>query len=78
MLRKTIYFTAPKQIELREEPLSVLSADEVLVETICSPSARETEMLIYRGQFPKEVDAIDSISRGLHYPTSYGYASVGA
>ena len=77
MLRKTIYFTAPKQIELREEPLSVLSADEVLVETICSAISAGTEMLIYRGQFPKEVDAIDSISRGLHYPTSYGYASVG-
>ena len=34
-------------------------------------------MLIYRGQFPNEVDAIDSISSGFHYPTSYGYASVG-
>ena len=77
MRRKTVYFTAPKQIELREEPLSVLSADEVLVETICSAISAGTEMLIYRGQFPNQVDAIDSISSGFHYPTSYGYASVG-
>ena len=77
MLRKTIYFTAPKQIELREEYLSAFGADEVLVETICSAISAGTEMLIYRGQFPSKVDAIDSISRGLHYPTSYGYASVG-
>jgi 2-desacetyl-2-hydroxyethyl bacteriochlorophyllide A dehydrogenase len=77
MRRKTIYFTAPKQVELREEPLPVLGADEVLVETICSAISAGTEMLVYRGEFPKEVDAIDSISSGLHYPTSYGYANVG-
>ena len=77
MHRRTIYFTAPRQIELRKEPLPVFGADEVLVETICSAISAGTEMLIYRGQFPSKVDAIDSISRGLHYPTSYGYASVG-
>ncbi len=77
MHRRTIYFTAPRQVELREEPLPVFGADEVLVETICSAISAGTEMLIYRGQFPSKVDAIDSISRGLHYPTSYGYASVG-
>ena len=77
MRRRTIYFTAPRQVELREEPLSVLGADEVLVETICSAISAGTEMMIYRGQFPNNVDAINSISSGLHYPTSYGYASVG-
>ena len=77
MHRKTIYFIAPRQVELREESLPVFGADEVLVETVCSAISAGTEMLIYRGQFPNKVDAIDSISRGLHYPTSYGYASVG-
>jgi len=77
MHRKTIYFTAPKQIEICEESLPVLGTDEVLVETICSAISAGTEMLIYRGQFPNQVDAIDSISSGLHYPTSYGYANVG-
>ena len=77
MCRRTIYFTAPRQVELRDEPLPVFGADEVLVETICSAISAGTEMLIYRGQFPNQVDAIDSISSGLHYPTSYGYASVG-
>ena len=77
MQRKTVYFTAPKQIELREEFLPVLGTDEVLVETICSAISAGTEMMIYRGQFPNQVDAIDSISSGLHYPTSYGYANVG-
>ncbi|HUH99312.1 MAG TPA: zinc-binding alcohol dehydrogenase [Anaerolineales bacterium] len=77
MQRKTIYFTAPKQIELRREPLPFPGPDEVLVETLCSAISAGTEMLVYHGRLPKEVDAIDSISSGLHYPTSYGYANVG-
>ena len=77
MKRRTIYFTAPKQVELREEPLPVPGADEVLVETVYSAISAGTEMLVYRGEFPKQVDAIDPISSGLHYPTSYGYANVG-
>ena len=77
MKRGTIYFTAPKQVELREEPLPVPGADEVLVETVYSAISAGTEMLVYRGEFPKQVDAIDPISSGLHYPTSYGYANVG-
>src|SRR5574341_481515 len=77
MQRRTIYFTAPRRVELREESLPALGADEVLVETLCSAISAGTEMLVYRGQFPKEVDAVDSISSGLHYPTPYGYACVG-
>ncbi len=77
MNRKTLYFTAPRQVELREEPLPALGAEDVLVETLCSAISAGTEMLIYRGQFPKETDAVDSISSGLQYPTPYGYASVG-
>ena len=77
MNRRTLYFTAPRQVELREESLPALGADEVLVETICSAISAGTEMLVYRGQFPKETDSIDSFSSGLHYPTPYGYASVG-
>ncbi len=77
MQRSTIYFTAPRQVELREEALPSPGADEVLVETLCSAISAGTEMLVYRGQFPRGVDAVDSISSGLRYPTPYGYACVG-
>jgi 2-desacetyl-2-hydroxyethyl bacteriochlorophyllide A dehydrogenase len=77
MHRRTIYFTAPRQVELREEPLPALGADEVLVETICSAVSAGTEMMIYRGEFPKQIDAVDSISSGIHYPTKYGYSNIG-
>ncbi len=77
MNRKTIYFTAPRQVELREESLPALGADDVLVETLCSSISAGTEMLIYRGQFPHIVDAHDNLSSDLHYPLAYGYANVG-
>jgi len=73
----TVTFTAPRQVELRQESLPALGADCVLVETICSAISAGTEMLVYRGQFPREVDSVDSISSGLDYPTAYGYACVG-
>jgi len=57
--RKTVYFTAPRQVELREESLPALGADDVLVKTICSAISAGTEMLVYRGQFPQLVDSHD-------------------
>jgi 2-desacetyl-2-hydroxyethyl bacteriochlorophyllide A dehydrogenase len=75
--RRTLYFTAPRQVELREESLPALGAEDVLVETICSAISPGTEMLVYRGQFPKQVDSVDAFSSNFEYPISYGYACVG-
>jgi 2-desacetyl-2-hydroxyethyl bacteriochlorophyllide A dehydrogenase len=78
--RKTLYFTAPRQVELREEPLPTLGADDVLVETTCSAISAGTEMLVYQGRFPRdlEIDSVISPLRGgFKYPCVYGYACVG-
>ena len=80
MNRKTLYFTAPRQIELREETLPAPGADEVLVETTCSAISAGTEMLIYQGRFPRNVETdsvISGLRGGFRYPMAYGYASVG-
>lgn len=74
---KTLFFTAPKQLEIREVALPPLNDDEVLVETICSAISAGTEILVYRGQFPHLKDIHDSVSSGLEYPLAYGYACVG-
>jgi 2-desacetyl-2-hydroxyethyl bacteriochlorophyllide A dehydrogenase len=75
---KKIYFTAPGQVEVRQVSLPPLTQGQLLVETIYSAISPGTEMLVYRGQFPKDLsDAHDTLSSGLSYPTSYGYASVG-
>jgi 2-desacetyl-2-hydroxyethyl bacteriochlorophyllide A dehydrogenase len=76
--RQTLTFTAPRQVELREETLPSLGAEDVLVETLCSAISAGTELLVYRGQFPKELaDSNDALSSGLKYPLAYGYACVG-
>ena len=80
MKRRTITFTAPRQVELREESLPALGADEVLVETTCTAISAGTEMLIYQGRFPRdlETDSVISSLRGsCEYPLAYGYAAVG-
>jgi 2-desacetyl-2-hydroxyethyl bacteriochlorophyllide A dehydrogenase len=74
---RTLFFTAPKQIEIRETTLPPLKDDEVLVETICSAISAGTEMLVYRGQFPHLTDSNDAVSSDLNYPLAYGYACVG-
>ncbi|MFN3491644.1 MAG: oxidoreductase, partial [Anaerolineales bacterium] len=73
-----LFFTSPKQIEIKEVLLPTLKDDEVLVESICSAISAGTEMLVYRNQFPHLKDAHDSVSSDLNYPLAYGYACVGA
>lgn len=76
--KQTIYFTAPRQVEIREEQLPAPAAGQFLVETVVSAISSGTEMLVYRGQFPKNlVDTHDALSSGIRYPVPYGYACVG-
>ena len=78
--RKTLYFTAPRQVELREEEIQAPKAEEILVETTCSAISAGTEMLVYQGRFPRDLEAdttISSLRGGFKYPLAYGYACVG-
>ena len=78
--RKTLYFTSPRQVELREESLPAPGANEVLVQTLCSAISAGTEMLIYQGHFPRDLETDTNISAlrgGFKYPCMYGYASAG-
>ena len=77
-MRRTLTFTAPRQVEIREEPLPPIGSEDVLVQTVCSAISAGSELLIYRGQFPRELaDSHDALSSGLKYPLAYGYACVG-
>jgi len=76
--KHSLYFTAPGQVEVREEALPVPLPGQLLVETVVSAISSGTEMLIYRGQFPPNlVDEHDTLSSGIGYPVAYGYACVG-
>jgi 2-desacetyl-2-hydroxyethyl bacteriochlorophyllide A dehydrogenase len=78
--RKALIFTAPGHVETREEFLPAPGAGEMLVETVCSAISAGTEMLVYQGRFPRDLEADPAIStlRGsFKYPIAYGYASAG-
>ena len=80
MNRLAVYFTAPLEVAVREEPLPPPCAGQVLVETLVSAISPGTELLIYRGQFPTDIPVDDTISvlnGGFAFPLKYGYAAVG-
>lgn len=79
MQRESLYFTAPESVE-RRETSTTHSADEVLIETQVSAISAGTEMLIYRGDAPRDLPAdetLEALHGDLSYPLRYGYAAVG-
>lgn len=78
MQRRTVTITGPRQAELREETLAPPGEGEALVETRCSAISAGTELLIYRGEFPKALEDLhDRFSSGVQYPWPCGYACIG-
>ncbi|MBX2999336.1 MAG: zinc-binding alcohol dehydrogenase [Caldilineaceae bacterium] len=78
--RHSLYFTAPRRVEIRKEPLIPPAADEVLVQTQISAISPGTEMLFYRGQIPAGMSAdatIAALASAVTYPLKYGYACAG-
>lgn len=80
MKTRQLWFTGPRQVEVRERTLAPLKAGQVRVQTLYSAVSAGTEMLVYRGQLPKDMalDAsLDSLQTGTAWPLQYGYACVG-
>lgn len=75
-----LWFTAPQQVEVREQALAGPGAGEILVQAITSGISAGTELLVYRGQLPQDI-ALDSSIAGMQqqaqFPLQYGYATVG-
>lgn len=77
---KSLYFTARRQVSVREETLPKLKTTQVLVATLFSAISAGTECLIYRGEFPEGMavdESIVDLSGEFAYPLKYGYAAVG-
>ncbi|MBM4293951.1 MAG: zinc-binding alcohol dehydrogenase [Deltaproteobacteria bacterium] len=80
MQRLALYFTAPRQVEVREETLVEPSYGQLLVRTLISAISSGTENLIYRGQAPEDLaadEAIPALAGELAFPLKYGYSVVG-
>lgn len=80
MTRRSLYFVAPGDVDVREESIPQPTADQLLVRTERSAISPGTELLVYEGNVPEEMAAdvnLDSLSGSLSYPLQYGYAAVG-
>ncbi|MBI0582865.1 MAG: zinc-binding alcohol dehydrogenase [Methanomassiliicoccus sp.] len=80
MMRSSLYFTAPREVRVRQEEVPPPGRDEVQVRSLVSGISAGTEMLFYRGQVDEGTPLdtnIPSLSGGLRRPFKYGYSTVG-
>ena len=80
--RRALVFSAPRRIEILDEPLARPAPGEALVATELSALSAGTELLAFRGELPPELpvdETLDALAGGatFRYPFRYGYASVG-
>jgi 2-desacetyl-2-hydroxyethyl bacteriochlorophyllide A dehydrogenase len=78
--RRSLYFVAPRRVEVRQEPLPTPGRGEVLVEMVRSAISPGTEMLVYRGQVPRDMPldaSISALTSTADFPLKYGYSAVG-
>lgn len=80
LTRRSLVFTAPYAVDIVESDLTSPQAGQVVVETAASGISAGSEMLVYRGQFPRDLavdETIAALEGGFSYPARYGYAAVG-
>ena len=79
MERRSLVFTGRESTAIRDTTVDHGPA-ELLVETQVSAISPGTELLIYRGEAPRDLPAdetLDALEGDLSYPLRYGYAAVG-
>lgn len=80
MKSKYIEFSSPYNVRVLESDIVWPQPGRLLIKTIVSAISSGTEMLVYRGQWPKNCvvdETISSLSDDFSYPIKYGYSSIG-
>ncbi len=75
---RVVYFESPGEVSVRTERVTVAEGEELVRSEVIGIS-HGTEMLFYKGPFPKGqlLEARDSVSGAGDYPLKYGYMNVG-
>jgi 2-desacetyl-2-hydroxyethyl bacteriochlorophyllide A dehydrogenase len=75
---RALWFTAPRTATLRAEAVGPPGPSEVRVETIASAVSAGTEMLVYRGEVPRDLRLdLPTFAGSYAFPIKYGYAAAG-
>jgi 2-desacetyl-2-hydroxyethyl bacteriochlorophyllide A dehydrogenase len=78
MRARALWFTAPRTATLRAEAVGPPGPGEVRVETIASAVSAGTEMLVYRGEVPRDLRLdLPTFAGSYAFPIKYGYAATG-
>ena len=78
MSARSVWFSAPREVELRDETLPSVGPNDVGVRSLMSAISHGTEMLVFRGQVPPEADLdLPTLRGSFAFPVKYGYANVG-
>ncbi len=73
-----VWFPAARTVELRDEPVPEPGAGEVRIRTLASAISPGTELLVYRGQVPPDLELdLPTLRGGFGFPIKYGYACAG-
>jgi 2-desacetyl-2-hydroxyethyl bacteriochlorophyllide A dehydrogenase len=75
---RALWFTAPRTATLRAETVEPPGPGEVRVKTIASAVSAGTEMLVYRGEVPRDLRLdLPTLAGSYGFPIKYGYAAAG-
>jgi 2-desacetyl-2-hydroxyethyl bacteriochlorophyllide A dehydrogenase len=78
MPAEALWIVAPRKIERRAESAPAPAPGEVRIQAIASALSHGTEMLVYRGELPAELELdLPTLAGSFAYPIKYGYAAVG-
>jgi 2-desacetyl-2-hydroxyethyl bacteriochlorophyllide A dehydrogenase len=74
----SVWFSEPRTVELRREEGQPVGPHDVRISAIASAISHGTEMLVFRGQVPSQLELdLPTLRGSFGFPIKYGYASVG-
>jgi len=81
MTAHAVWFTAPRQVEVRPIPEPEPPPGDLVIRTLYSGISAGTELLAYRGELNPSTERDETLSAladgGFDYPFQYGYSCVG-
>ena len=73
-----VWFDGPGHVEIRQEPVASVGPNQVRIEALVSGLSAGSELLVYRGQVPRDLPPDPpTIGGDFSFPVKFGYASVG-
>ena len=75
---EAVWFGGPQRVEIRQEPDAPVGPDDVRVRAVVSGISAGSELLVYRGIAPPELQPdLPTVGGDFGFPIKFAYASVG-